>query len=213
MNASGSEIHGRLRMTEEDVLGGIRGMIPLLRWKWVYLTLVLAGTVFAGVSGQLVQNPGSLAPFLGVNAFLLSVLFFGPRWQARKVVRTLRLDEGDVSFRFDDEGMSMHAPGSTSSTAYHAIPGWREAETAFLITCGPNAASIVPKRAFADSDLERVRALLAANVKVAPLPGRKGVRRTFIVWVALIFAFLVVWHLFNEPVSRPYRREPAGEQR
>jgi hypothetical protein len=205
------QVEGRLRMTEEDVLGGLRGMMPALRFRWGYLAVILAGAVYGLASGLLVKEPLSFVPFLAVNGLLVALAFFGPKSHARKVARALRLDEGDVTFRFDEESVTTHAPGSTATTAYRAIPGWREVDSAFLINCGPNAANIVPKRAFAPGDLERVRALLAANVKVAPPPGRKGLRRTFIVWVMLIVAFLVIWLLFNDPQARQQQRaRPPG---
>jgi hypothetical protein len=200
-------------MTEEDVLGGLLGIMPYLRFRWFYLAVIVAGAVFGVASGGLMKEPLSYAPFLGVNGFLLVLAFFGPRIAARKTVRALRLDEGDVTFRFDADGISTHAPGSTATVAYRAIPGWRESASAFLLTCGPNAANIIPKRAFEPGDVDRVRALLAANVTAAPLIPRKKIRRTLILWVALIFAFLVIWHLFNDPQNvRPPRARPASSE-
>jgi hypothetical protein len=206
MPAERAPIEGRLRMTEEDVLDGLHGMMPFLRVRWIYLTIILAAAIFGASSGWLLKSPLSFLPFLGLNGFLVALSFFGPKSSARKIARALRLDEGDVTFRFDGEGVSQHAPGSTSTTAYRVIPGWREVKGAFLLTCGPNAANIVPKRAFAPGDVERVRALLAENVKPAPVPGRKGLRRMFTIWLLLIVAFFVVWQLFLEPQAQRARR-------
>ena len=213
MKSDPTLIQGRLRMTEEDIVGGLRGMTPLLRVRWVYLAVVVAGAVYGLVSGGLMKHPGQFFPFLGVNGFILALLFFAPKSAARKTAQALRLEEGDVTVRFDDEAVTIHAPGSTTTTAYRAIPGWRESASAFLLYCGTNAANIVPKRAFEPDDVPRVRALLAANVKAAPAPGQKTLRRTLIVWVLLLAAFMVVWQLFENPQARQRRERPAPAER
>lgn len=216
MSAPGAPIEGRLRMSEDDVLAGLHAMMPYLRFRWAYLAVVAVGAAVGVATGDLVKQPLSYLPFLGVNAAIILWAFFGPRSMARKHARAQRFDEGDVSFRFDDEGVALHTPGSTVTTAYRTIPGWREIGSAFLINCGPNAASIVPKRAFATGDVDRVRALLAANVKAVASPARKAVRRAFILWVALIFAFLVIWQLFSgQPMQQrgPATPPPTGEPR
>ena len=70
-----------------------------------------------------------------------------------------------ISYRFDDEGVTIRAAGVTTTFAYRKLVRVRELKTALLLYTTSMIANIVPKRAFSEGDLSRVRAFLAPYAK------------------------------------------------
>jgi hypothetical protein len=54
--------------------------------------------------------------------------------------------------------------------------------------------SCVPKRAFADGDVSKIRTLLEAHVTQRPLAGAFRLKRTLVLWTLLIVTFLAIWY-------------------
>ena len=70
-----------------------------------------------------------------------------------------------MAAHFDDRGARWVNPVTESSTLWPAFTNWHETARSFLLFRGPDAPSIVPKRAFADeSQVTAFRAVLAERV-------------------------------------------------
>jgi YcxB-like protein len=196
-------IFGRVQLTEDDLRRGLAELSPLYRRRWWSLGVLVAVFGLMAMSGssatlgRLAADPSALAGML-VPVVLCVLIVLGPRLGARRMMKTLGLGDGEVDYRFDPEGLTIRAPGSSSTTAYRRVHSHRVTSDAFLIYSTPLIANIVPKRAFAPADLPRIEAWLAANVQ----PQRKIERRSwkilFLVWIGLIFFFLIVWQLFQQ---------------
>lgn len=184
-------IRGSVRFTPKDVLRGLVEMSAALRSRYVILGLILVTMIPSLVTPMKVDL---LSPQLVVAAVFLGALFVVPWMRARTTFRAEHLDEGDVEYRLDEEGMTIRLPGRTISAAFRSIYRFRETPTLFLVYTAPEVASAVPKRAFRPTDLGHVRALLSTNVKRA---------RAFpltLVLIGLIFGmflFVVVWQFVH----------------
>jgi hypothetical protein len=155
----GEIIRGTIRFTEDDVRRGLRDRSPLGR---VYGAFAAALFVVLGAMAVASGN-GSLLLVGGVWAWLAVA-----RWRAAAAtLRAQHLDEGEVSYRFDEGGVTICAPGRTASTAYRVLDQFAEGRSAFLLH-SPTVVNVIPKRAFAPEDLPRLRALLAASMQAAP---------------------------------------------
>ena len=195
-----SVIVGTVRLTERELRTPIVEMSWLYRWRRI-ITVIAAINVgsFTFMGASLREN---YQPLLCLGVFL-ALLYAGPWIAARRILRALtRGGDADVSYRFDDEGVTVRSAGATASFAYRRLIKAREGSTAFLLYCSPMVANIVPKSAFAAGEVDRVRALIAAHVAPKPLRGRGG--KILIVWLVLVFAFVVVWQLLN---ARPSQRQ------
>jgi hypothetical protein len=174
-------IRGSLRFTEEDVRRGLRDQAPFGRLYELFaaaLFLLLGGVAVAADP----RGGGSLILVGGAWAVLAVA-----RWRAAAgMLRAQHLDEGEVSYRFDDGGFTICAPGRTSTVAYRVLDQFAEGKSAFLLHSS-TAVSIIPKRAFAAEELPRLRAVLAGNVK-----GASRVRPSHVVLFATMAAILSV---------------------
>jgi hypothetical protein len=188
-----SPIIGRVGLTEADLRRPIVEMSLWTRLRWGYVALWIA---FGSV---LVQGQGPVTDWLpqmiamGVFA---GFLFYRPWLAARRSLAALvRAGDSEVIYRFDEDGVTIRASGSTTTFAYRTLTKVKEGTTALLLYSDPAVASIIPKRAFAPADLERVRALVAPHAKPEPLRAFpwKGV----LIWLGLVFVAMVVWQLMN----------------
>jgi hypothetical protein len=194
MESAVEPILGTLELDEADLRAGIVQSSGVLRAR-LGIVLVVAfcysmlGLMNGGV--PLTQN----LPSMLVGAAFVAVLFASPRWRARQLLRALAAG-GDrhASFRFDAEGVTYRTAGSTTTTSYRSLVEYRETKSSFLVYASPGIANIVPKRAFSPSDVARVGALLAANVK---RKRARGGTRLVILWFSLILFFLVVWQFLS----------------
>jgi hypothetical protein len=198
MEAGESEdppILGEVAITEADFVRGVRESNAIFRMVWIALLafgVFLANALWMGGAELFGQVLPSLIGFAVFNAVLLVT----PRLAARKLHRALtNSGDSNIFYRFDADGVTLRTPGSTSSVAWRAFARWREGKSAFLLYPSPAVFWIVPKRAFASGDVERVRALLAARVP----PQRRLITpfRVFAIWLALIVMFIVLYQLLT----------------
>ena len=210
----GEPVTGTLELDERDLRAAIVDLSGLLRARFAVMFIL----VFC-YGGPAIANRelGQLAQPVIFSAVLIVILFGLPYYRARNLLRAIaKGGDRHASYRFDDEGLTMRTAGSTMTTAYRSLVDFRETKTAFLISTSPGVSNIVPKRAFSPEGLERVSALLAANVKVKR--ARTG-NRLVILWFALIFLFIVVWQFLSGSGGSPQPRgatpksETTGEPR
>ncbi len=197
MPADDEVITGSVSITEADLARGIGDHSAFFRLRW-FITIMFAAAcaliVFSGMSGPLEQ----WAPTGLCLAFVCLWAFIAPRLAARKMLRALvKGGDAQVLYRFDGEGGTIRASGSTSTFAYRVVSRVRESPTTLLLTVGSGSTSIVPKRAFSPADLTRLQALLAAHVKSEKAARSGTAFKLALVWVALVFVFVVVWQLLN----------------
>jgi hypothetical protein len=195
---------GSVRLTENDLEVPIVQLSPILRARWIIAGVMALGVVVGAAAllvgarsdGRLAGSPlNTVAPLVFVAA-LVATLFIAPRRIARKLLRALAASgDGEVSFRFDDEGVTIRAAGSTTTFAYRTLVKTIEGTTAFMLYVNPLIANIIPKRAFSADGVDRVRAYLAAHQP--PRPAGAAGRKVLLIWIVLILAFWGTWLLLN----------------
>jgi hypothetical protein len=189
-------ITGSVAITEADLVRGIGDHSAFYRLRWFIAVMFVAAAavvILLGSSGPLAQwaPTGSCLGLVCVWAFV------APKFAAKKILGQLvRAGDNQVFYRFDGEGGTIRASGSTTTFAYRVVTRVRESATTLFVTVGNASTSIVPKRAFSPADLARLQAVLAANVKTEKA-GSGKVFKLVVVWAALVFAFVVVWQLLN----------------
>jgi hypothetical protein len=196
--ADGDEvISGSIAITETDLVQGIVALSAYFRLRWFFLVVFVAmGGVLAasGMSG----SGGQWAPSAVCFGFLCVWSFLAPKLAARKILRGLvKAGDNQVLYRFDAEGGTIRASGSSTTFAYRVLTRVRESPTTLLLTVGTASTSIVPKRAFSPGDLARVQQFLTANVKNEKLSGSGRAFKIALLWLALVFAFVVVWQFLG----------------
>lgn len=190
-------VTGSIGLTERDLVLGVREISNLFRFRWLLLALTSVMFGIAAVSNSSVCAAHNLPELVGLGVFYLAI-FAGPRWSARRLYRSLiKAGDSQVFYRFDAQGVTIRASGQTTSFAYRLLSRFRETAATFLLKRDGGLTTIVPKRAFADAEVSRLRALLSAEVKHEPGRGLGRAGKLVVLWVALVFAFVVMWQFLN----------------
>lgn len=197
MSPADEVVSGAVAITHADLTRGVRDAVMLYRARWLCLGLFVALMVAAGVTGSMVWSVKNVLPLVGASVFYV-FLFVGPHLTGRRLYRALiKGGDNQVMYRFDAEGVTIRASAVTTTFAYRLLSRFRETRSMFLLTTNSGMTTIVPKRAFAASDLQRVRGLIPVEVKREAGRGLARPVKFFVLWLALIIAFVVVWQLLN----------------
>jgi uncharacterized membrane protein len=203
--AGADAIRGQLTLTDEDVQRAIREQAGL---KWWHLGLVLPVILLMGwpaFKGWDSENPFvSVVPmlfFVVLMGFLLRVRF---RTVGKQVMENKTEAERQLSFHFDASGYRITTPVSTASGQWSSVHRTQESASTFFIYPASNLFQVVPKRALAEPDVPRLRALLAEHVQPRPTKytGTARAKKALLLWVALIFMFLLIWQFLGGEGSR-----------
>jgi hypothetical protein len=193
-------IEGAARLTEADFLKA-SAHLPVLKWTRTYgllvpaMWVVVAGTAsatMAGTPGLAEALPLVLSGSLtfGVSVLLLRVV---PRSWAKRASADAGV--GNLDFRVDAQGLSVNSALRRAQLAWPAISGYAESQSAFIVYTSPQTVFVIPKRAFEDTDLGRVRQLFSER-----LPPRRGASRPFLrlaLGGILVVAFLAIWQMLS----------------
>ncbi len=151
---------GAIDMQPSDLAPAIARMSPLFRIRW----LVVLWMAWYAVSMTLRDAPRQMLGPLLVSAVVVTFLFLSPRLTARRLVHAIAKDgRAHVSYHFDAEGITIDAAGAVTTFPYRKLVRVREIKTAFLLYAPLRITNVIPKRAFSEGDLSRVRAFLAAS--------------------------------------------------
>ncbi len=162
-------------------LGGSALLVPLVYWQSVRgnagpMPLLAIPIVFAALGYGLRQGR--------------------KRWAAAALTSS-RGNEG-VEYLFDEQGFHVKAPGREARIAWDVLYRHLETETAFVLFTTPQIVTVLPKRAFAEVDQERLRSEFARRIPVHPAGNMRAFAKTFGTWLLLVLAFLVLWQLFGQ---------------
>jgi YcxB-like protein len=104
----------------------------------------------------------------GLAALWLLSLGVLVRWKSSGKRQLAALPEGerDVRYRFDDTGARITTSLSDLSLPYRTLVGYVEGKHGFLLYTHDYKPKLIPKRAFAPADVERLRSWLATNARV-----------------------------------------------
>jgi hypothetical protein len=187
-------IVGETSFTRDDFLNARRSL-PGAKAPFILVPIAAMYVLFSFLADH---QQGALAAMLVTPIAFTAVFVFamwnGTRRWANNVFAELRGDH-DVTFRFDRYGLAVETSKRQAKVAWEVLHRALETKLAFLVYTSANTAEVVPKRAFAASDLETLRQWLRERIQARPV--RRVLLNTFVLWIVLIFAFLLIWQFLN----------------
>ena len=166
----GGAIAGRATLTQDDGVATVRaararGVAPFLHEG----RLLLYGAAASWVAAILAYDGAhrTTIVFLVVSTLLFVAAFVvAPRRKRALGKRFAHGQERDIVV--NDDGVTISEPGMRVAYAWSRFD--RAFENAdYFAAVAPGDVVVLPKRAFAADDVERVRAMIAQRVAVVPL--------------------------------------------
>jgi len=189
-----SRVEAELELTEQDVRHALQSM-PERRYGALAL-YVFAGLTLAGFG--LVQG---FDPAFGLSMALVVVLLVGTnlvstRLQARRFINEIAAERRRTTYVFTPSALEIKNKTSQSRQDYEGLKRYVLTPHTLLLYSSTSIGQIVPLRAFAPADRERVVGWVKARVKPSPkLPNALG--RTLGLWAVLVVSFGAIWWFLN----------------
>jgi hypothetical protein len=204
--APGAPVVATIALTAQDLESAAVDVSWVFRVRKLLLALFVL-MVFVTWRGMVHPSLGVLVPQLLVGVGYVAFLFVAPRLAARRQLRVMaRAGDTNVTYRFDDEGITIRSAGATSTLAYRRLVKVVQGRTALLLYTTDQVANLVPLRAFSADELARLRAFLPAEAKPKKF---RSATRLVILWVALVLVFLVIWQLMSAQAPPKPAPSPA----
>lgn len=207
-------VEGEIELAEAD-LAAVMPHLPELKRSWALPILTVCWVPVA----LLMRRDTN---FVGLLPVILPALFVGAvfgyfqlalRKKWPKLALT-NLGGGRTTFRFDDFGFSSSSSSRQHRLAYGALSRYVETPESFVIYTTPRTLLVVPKRAFSAEQIARARELLKARIVFEPtaLKQQAMLKRTLLLWLALIVVFGTVWLLLNDGSAADGGAPPAERE-
>jgi len=88
--------------------------------------------------------------------------------------------DSDTRLELDDVGYATITASSSTRGTWQSLNGFQEGKSCFLLFAQPRGVVILPKRAFSEADVSRVREILHAHVTAQPAPVSKARLRAMV---------------------------------
>jgi len=167
-NASCPKIIASFTLGEKEFVQASVRFVREPRWLLAIRILLIVIVACAGVL-LIAGRDALLGTGILFFAFLLSIT--RPLLARRAAARTFRaskfLHDG-ITAEIDEEGTRLAYSSGTSDTKWHGYTHWSETNKVFVLFLSDRLVRVFPKRAFSDSDLTSLRALLERK-----LPGKE----------------------------------------
>lgn len=191
-------IAGQITLTEDDLLRGAAEMPerqnehrPLVVGAVMGILGLSLWVVSKDMKSELLSTwvvPSAIVPF--VTVFLL------PYFRRRSVQRHLsgmNEEQRLTRYQFRSKNFTLSDGRSTVKSRYDELVGFVEGETSFLLYTQPRLAKIVPKRAFASSDIDNLRQRFLDKIPVYRMGRGFSLSQLIAAYILLILVFFVVW--------------------
>lgn len=191
-------IEGATRLTEADFLEASAHIPAFKRTRTYGLLLPAMWLVVAGTSAMGATSMSELAlPLVLSGSFTFGIAFLLLRLAPRSWAKRASADTGPgkIDFRIDAVGLSVNSALRQAQLAWPALAGYAESGSAFIVYTSPQTVFVIPKRAFEDTELGRVRQMLAER-----LSPKQGSSRLFVrlaLGSIVVVAFLTIWHMLS----------------
>lgn len=190
-----ARIEAQIELTEADFRHALQSM-PERRFGGA------SSSVFAVL---LVVIMGMMQGFDAVLWLTLAVVVvllvfanrYSTRLQARRFFEEIDPQRRSTSYVFTPTSVEITTKNSHVRQDYEALKRHVLTPHALLLYSSNSIAQVIPLRAFAAGDRERVIAWVTAGVKPSPrLPS--ALVRTAVVWLGLVVVFMTLWWLFGQ---------------
>jgi hypothetical protein len=187
-------IVGHVVLTEDDVRRALANA-PEARHGFIRIaaTVTLLGVVVPVTS----KDSGTTIRSLAACAILVPAMLFGRAYFRRRAAKEIFAGKGErqrtVSYEFAPSGVRMDGPGSEGRSEWSVYHRCYETPDAFLLYVNPAVYHVVPKRAFRETDVPRLRQLFDAHLVNPPLKSSR--MALVILWVVLILIFVAAYYL------------------
>jgi len=192
-------IRGQFTLTEEDAQRAVNENAGLKWWHIVFIVPV----VLIGVWPILKSGDDALLtiaiPMVFLVVLFCFILILRFRVAGKQLLENMTEAERQLSFHFDASGYRIATPVNAASGQWCAVHRTHEGATTFFIYLATSVFQIVPKRALAEPDVPRLRALFVEHVRprTSKYAGAGAMRRTLILWVVLIVTFASIWQFLS----------------
>ena len=200
-DADGDEkIRGSVVLEEQDVERGMSEGSG--SGKPLFLLVPLLSLVFLQVLvGHWTSDGAAQAWSKTLPILILIPLAWGGTIYARKKAarRILHNKTGTRSLDIGSTPRATPLVTRLERTLWGALYRYDEGASAFLFFINPTVKIIVPKRAFREDDLPRIREILRTCVRQRHVTN--ATMKTLVLWVVLVVGFLVVWQFMGKPAD------------
>jgi hypothetical protein len=191
-------IEGTTRLTEADFLEASVHVPAFKRTRTYGLLLPAMWLVVAGTSAMGATRMSELAlPLVLSGSFTFGIAFLLLRLAPSSWAKRASADTGPgkIDFRIDAVGLSVNSALRQAQLAWPALAGYAESGSAFIVYTSPQTVFVIPKRAFEDTELGRVRQMLAERLSPKQRSSRLFVRLAL--GSIVVVAFLTIWHMLS----------------
>jgi hypothetical protein len=191
-------IEGTTRLTEADFLEASAHVPAFKRTRTYGLLLPAMWLVVAGTSAMGATRMSELAlPLVLSGSFTFGIAFLLLRLAPSSWAKRASADTGlgKIDFRIDAVGLSVSSALRQAQLAWPALAGYAESGSAFIVYTSPQTVFVIPKRAFEDTELGRVRQMLAE--RLSPKQGSSRLFLRLALGSIVVVAFLTIWHMLS----------------
>ena len=155
------------QLTPEDLYQGCMAWRDRRRWKqwlrWIaYFVVGLAS--LTAMALLLLDRTASAGAGLILGIFWFTFMLAAPRFFARRQFRDHPMAQSPITLDASEAGLQFHNAHADSKVAWSAYVGWGEGKSEFVILPQPRIYITIPKRAFDDEQLGRLREMLRNNI-------------------------------------------------
>jgi hypothetical protein len=196
-DSAGAKVIGHVVMEVSDVERALSEAGPLgLRRLLLWPVLLGAWFLISVLTNSDAWHPWTnIVPIVLLVSFWVGLLLYVRKRTARKTLEGKSERDRTVALELDPAGYSISTPSSSSNAEWSTLHRYHEGKSAFLFYVNPTVHQIVPKRAFRDEDVAKVRALLAAHV--TQKPAGRSATKMILLWAFLIVVFLAIWQYLS----------------
>ena len=161
------------QLTDEDYRQGLQ-MIRQPAWMrlgFYSVTVVYVLAVLVGLAFR-IEDPNSnavknLQPLVVIFAIWIALIGLRPNRIRRAIRKQLQNTPSagvPTTLTISETGLQFHSAYTDATQSWSSFIKWAEGNSVFALFTGPKFVTIVPKRGFADGDLERFRDIVNRSI-------------------------------------------------
>ena len=152
--------------SKEDVLNAMRA-VPRSTWN-VFIFIICMGSLFV-IGAYLVDH--DMAAFgyswLAMSLVVSFAMYEIPRFRAQRDLTRNPSAQGEVTYSFDEKGVTVIHPTGDSRLQWSAFTRFRETDALFLLFVSGTSCRAVPKRVMSPDQIAELRKILELRIGAA----------------------------------------------